>query len=125
MIPDPDAREAFAEVADLAKGYRAQSESARTSASRMESLMMQVGEEHMNMKKNAEMERKLMRRENRLLQRTLGLVRSSRESELQAARGSTGGQASGSRGDDPEARSRPGSGSRRRPPHGVNGRWML
>ena len=105
----PDAREAFAEMADLAKGYKAQSESARTSVSRMESLMVKMGQEHMNMKKNAEMERKLMRRENRLLKRTLGLVRPSRESELQAVRDSTGGQASGSRGDDPEARSRPGS----------------
>ena len=50
-----------------------------------------------------------MRRENRLLKKTLGLVRSSRVSVPQAVRGSTGGQASGSRGDDPEARSRPGS----------------
>ena len=70
LIPDPDAREAFAEMADLAKGFKAQSESERASASRMESLMMQMGQEHMNMKKNAEIERKLMRRENRLLKKT-------------------------------------------------------
>ena len=79
LIPDPDVRRRlFAEMADLAKGYKAQSESARTSASRMESLMMQMGQEHMNMKKNAETERKLMRRENRLLKKTLGLIRSSK-----------------------------------------------
>ena len=108
MIPDPDARGLFAEMADLTKGCKAQSESARTSASRMESLM-QMGKEHMNMKKNAEAERRLMRRENRLLKRTLGLVRTNRESELPTVRRSTGGQASGSRGNDPEARSRPGS----------------
>ena len=71
--------------------------------------MMQMGQEHMNMKKNAEVERRLMRRENRLLKRTLDLVRTNQESEAQAARGSACGQASGSRGEDPEARSRPGS----------------
>ena len=49
LTPDPDAREAFAEMSDLAKGFKAQRESARTSASRMESLMMQIGQEHMSM----------------------------------------------------------------------------
>ena len=39
LIPDPDAREAFAEVANVAKGHKTTNESARSSASRMESLM--------------------------------------------------------------------------------------
>ena len=108
LIPDPEAREAFAEMANLAKGFRATSESARSSASRMESLMLQMGQEHMNIVKSAEAEKKLMRRENRL--KTLGLVRKSRESaSQQAAGGAAEGQASGSQKKDQEARSRPGS----------------
>ena len=54
LIPDRDAREAFAEMAQLAKGYRATSESARSSASRMESLMFHMGQEHLNMVKSQE-----------------------------------------------------------------------
>ena len=113
LILDQEAREAFAEMANLAKGFKAQSESARSSASRMESVMLPLGQEHVNIVKNAEAEKQLIKRENRLLKKTLGLVRKSRESDSQAARGLTGGQASGSHGEDPEARSRPGSARRR------------
>ena len=45
VIPDTDARELLVEVADLAKGCKAQSESTKTSASRLEMLMMQMGQE--------------------------------------------------------------------------------
>ena len=103
VIPDTDAHELLVEVADLAKGYKAQSESAKTSATRMESLMMQMGQEPLAMKKRAEEEKKLMRRENQVLKRTLGLVRNSQASNVQPARGSAEG-ASGSRGEDPRSK---------------------
>ena len=45
VIPDSDAQELLVEVAGLAKGFKAQSESARTRASRMETLMLQVTQE--------------------------------------------------------------------------------
>ena len=108
VIPETDAQDLLVEMAEVAKGHKAQSESAKTSASRMESLMLQMGQEHMAMKKRADEERKLMRRENQMLTRALGLVRNSQASGVQPARGSAEG-ASGSRGDDPEGRSRPGS----------------
>ena len=101
VIPDSDAQELLVEVADLAKGFKAQSESAKTSASRMESLMMQMGREHLAMKQQAEDEKRLMRREHQALKKTLGLVQRSQASNLQTARGSAEG-ASGSRAGDPE-----------------------
>ena len=99
-------------MADLAKGFKAQSESARTRASRMEPLMMQMGRESIAMREQAEEEKRLMRKENSLLKRTLGLVRTHQPSLVHTARGSAD-EASGSRGEDPEARSRPGSARRK------------
>ena len=104
VIPETDAQDLLVEMAEVAKGYKPQSESAKTSAPRMESLMLQMGQEHMAMKKRADEER---RRENQMLTKALGLVRNSQASGGQPARGSAEG-ASGSRGDDPEVRSRPG-----------------
>ena len=112
VIPDSDAQDLLVEVADLAKGFKAQSESARTRASRMESLTMQMGRESIAMREQAEEEKRLMRKENHLLKRTLGLVRTHQPSLVQAARGSAD-EASGSRAGDPEARSRPGSARRK------------
>ena len=136
VIPDTDARELLVEVADLAKGYKAHSESAQTSASRMETLMMQMGREHLAMKQQAEDEKRLMRRENQVLKRTLGLVRNSQASNLQPARGSAE-EASGSRGDDPRQEAVPDrpaegvetltpvQGLRQEPPHEMNSKGML
>ena len=109
VIPDSDAQDLLVGVADLAKGFKAQSESARTRASRMESLMMQMGRESIAMREQAEEEKRLMRKENGLLKKTLGLVRTHQPSLLQAARGS----ADEAPDRDPEARSRPGSARRR------------
>ena len=83
------------------------------SASRMESLMFQMGQEHLTMVKFQEAEKKLMKRENLFLKRTLGLVRRGRGSATQQESGGTAdGQAAGSQqgaGDDREVQSRPNS----------------
>ena len=111
LIPDPDARERFAEMANLTKGSQATSESARSSASRMEALMFQMGQEHVKMVKAQDAEKGLMRRANQLLKKTFGLVRKSRTLNAQQAEGSAVGQAAGSQQDvlegDREVRSRP------------------
>ena len=112
VIPESDAQELLVEVAGLAKGFKAQSESAKTRASRMETLMLQMTQEAAAMREQAEEDKRLMRQENSLLKRTLGLVTSHRPAAAQAARRSAE-QASGSRGEDPEARSRPGSARRK------------
>ena len=101
VIPESDAQELLVEVADLAKGFKAQSESARTRASRMESLMMQMGCESIAMREQAEEEKRLMRKENSVLKKTLGLVRTHQPSLIRKARGS----ADKAPGRDPEVRS--------------------
>ena len=45
VLPEGDAQELLVEMADLTKGYKAHSESAKSRVSRMESLLMQVGKE--------------------------------------------------------------------------------
>ena len=109
VILDSDAQELLVEVADLAKGFKAQSESARTRASRMESLMMQMGRESIAMREQAEEEKRLMRKKNQVLKKTLGLVQTHQPSLTQTARGS----ADETPDRDPEARSRPGSARRK------------
>ena len=113
VLPGSEAHGLLSQMASLTKGYKAQSESARTSASRMESLMMQMGREHLNMKQNAADERKLMKKENKLLRQALDSIGKRQTSVAQEAEGSAGGRASGSRQGDPEARGRPGSARRR------------
>ena len=115
VIPERDAQELLVEVTGLAKGFKAQSESARTRASRasrMETLMLQMGREAVAMREEAEEDKRLMRQENNLLKRTLGLVTTHQPAVAEAAIRSAG-QASGSRTEDPDARSRPGSARRR------------
>ena len=111
MLPERDAQELLVEMADLTKGYKAQSESAKTRVSRMESLLMQVGKESLAMRQGAEEEKQLMRRENQLLKKTLGLVQTHHRPQGQSARGSAEGGSG--RDADPEARSRPGSARRK------------
>ena len=113
MIPEQDAQELLVEVTGLARGFKAQSVSARSRASRMETLMFQMGREAAAMKEEAEEDKRLMRTENDLLKRTLGLVTTHQPALAKAAMRSAG-QASGSRTEDPDARSRPGSVQRRR-----------
>ena len=90
VLPGSEAHGLLTQMASLTKGYKAQSESARTSASRMESLMMQMGKEHMNMKQNAADERRLMRKENKLLRQALGSIGKRQTSVAQEAEGSAG-----------------------------------
>ena len=76
--------------------------------------MFQLGQEHLNMVKTQEVEKKLIRQENLLLRKTLGLVRRSRESTAQQkAEGTAEEQAAGSQQgnaeDDREVQSRPSS----------------
>ena len=78
----------------------------------METLMLHMGREAVAMREQAEEDKRLMRQENSLLKRTLGLVTTHQPTVAAAARRSAG-QASGSRGEDPDARSRPGSARRR------------
>ena len=74
VIPERDAQELLVEMANLTKGFKAQSESAKTRASRMDALLMQVGKESIAMCQEAEEEKQLMRRENQLLKKTLDLA---------------------------------------------------
>ena len=113
VLPGLEAHGLLSQVASLTKRYKAQSESARSSASRMESLMMQIEREHLNMKQNAADERRLMKKENKLLRQALGSIGKRQTSVAREAEGSAGGRASGSRQGDPEVRSRPGSARRR------------
>ena len=112
VIPERDAQELLVEVTGLARGFQAQSVSARSRASRMETLMLQMGREAAAAREEAEEEKRLMRQQNNLLKRTLGLVTTHQPALAQAAIRSAG-QASGSRDEDPDARSRPGSAHRK------------
>ena len=113
MIPERDAQDLLVEVTGLARGFKAQSESARSRASRMETLMLQMGREAAALREEAEEDKRLMRQENSLLRRTLGLVTTYQPALAKAAMRSAG-QASDSRAEDPDARSRPGSAHRRK-----------
>ena len=86
MIPERDAQELLVEVTGLAKGFKAQSESARTRASRMETLMLQMGREAVAMREQAEEDKRLMRQENSLLKRAVGLVTTHQPAVAEAAR---------------------------------------
>ena len=97
MIPEQDAQELLVEVTGLAKGFKAQSVSAKSRASRMENLMLQVSREAAAAKEEAEEDKRLLRTENNLLKRTLGLVTAHQPAIAKAAMRSAG-QASGSRG---------------------------
>ena len=113
MIPEQDAQELLVEVTGLARGFKAQSVSAKSRASRMENLMLQMGREAAAAKEEAEEDKRLLRTENSLLKRTLGLVTAHQPAVAKAAMRSAG-QASGSREEDPDARSRPPSMERKR-----------
>ena len=113
MIPEQDAQELLVEVTGLARGFKAQSVSAKSRASRMENLMFQMGREAAAAREEAEEDKRLLRTENNLLKRTLGLVTTHQPAIAKAAMRSAG-QASGSREEDPDARSRPPSAQRKR-----------
>ena len=113
MIPEQDAQELLVEVTGLAKGFKAQSVSAKSRASRMENLMLQMGREAAAAREEAEEDKRLLRTENSLLKRTLGLV-TTHQPALAKAAARSAGQASGSRAEEPDARSRPGSVQRKR-----------
>ena len=113
MIPEQDAQELLVEVTGLARGFKAQTVSAKSRASRMENLMLQMGREAAAAKEEAEEDKRLLRTENSLLKRTLGLVTAHQPAVAKAAMRSAG-QASGSREEDPDARSRPPSVGRKR-----------
>ena len=113
MIPEQDAQELLVEVTGLAKGFKAQSVSAKSRASRMESLMLQACREAAAAKEEAEEDKRLLRSENNLLKRTLGLVTAHQPAIAKSAARSAR-QASDSRGEDPDVRSRPPSMERRR-----------
>ena len=108
MIPDQDAKELLVEVTGLARGFKAQSVSAKSRASRMENLMMQACKEAAAAKEEAEEDKRLLRTENNLLKRTLGLVRAHQPAIAKAASRSARG-ASDDVGEDPDVRSRPPS----------------
>ena len=74
MIPEQDAQELLVEVTGLAKGFKAQSVSAKSRASRMENLMLQGCREAAAAKEEAEEDKRLLCFENNLLKKTLGLV---------------------------------------------------
>ena len=106
-------------MAQLTKGSKATSESARSAASRMEELMLQMGQEQVKLEKAREAEKRLMRRENRLLRRTVGMLRRNPEALAQRlpAPEQIQGRAVGSQQDveneDLEALSRPSSAQQR------------
>ena len=112
VIPESDTQELLTEAAGLVQGYKAQSVSARSHASKMESLMLQVGRQAMVMKEQAEEDRRLMQKENNLLKRTLGLV-TTHQPAIAAAAARQAGRTSEDRSEDPDVRSRPGSTRRR------------
>ena len=85
LIPDPEVRSAFTEMTRLNRGYRAQSESARSAASRISELMLQMGQEHVKLEEARRNEKGLMRAKNRLLKQTIGLLRRGPQSSTQAA----------------------------------------
>ena len=113
VIPEQDAQKLLVEVTGLARGFKVQSVSAKSRASRMENLMLQMGREAAAAREEAEEDKRLLRTENNLLKRTLGLATTHQPAIAKAAMRSAG-QASGSREEDPDARSRPPSAERRR-----------
>ena len=113
VIPEQDAQELLVEVTGLARGFKAQSVSAKSRASRMENLMLQMGREAAAAREEAEEDKRLLRTENNLLKRTLGVVTTHQPAIAKATMRSAG-QASGSREEDPDARSRPPSAQRKR-----------
>ena len=92
---------------------RGEGVSAKNRASRMENLTLQMGREAAAAREEAEEDKRLLRTKNNLLKRTLGLVTTHQPAIAKAAMRSAG-QASGSREEDPDARSRPPSAQRRR-----------
>ena len=108
VIPEQDAQEMLVEVTGLAQRFKAQSVSAKSRASRMEDLMFQACREAAAAREEAEEDKRLLRSENKLLNRTLGLVAEHRPALAKSAERSAQ-RASDSRGEDPDARSRPPS----------------
>ena len=108
VIPEQDAQEMLVEVTGLAQRFKAQSVSAKSRASRMENLMFQACREAAAAREEAEEDKRLLRSENSLLKRTLGLVAAHQPAVAKSAARSAR-RASDSRGDDPDVRSRPPS----------------
>ena len=113
VIPEQDAQEMLVEVTGLAQRFKAQSVSAKSRASRMENLMFQACREAAAAREEAEEDKRLLRSENKLLKRTLGLVAEHRPAMATSAARSAQ-RASDSRGEDPDVRSRPPSRDRAR-----------
>ena len=108
VIPEQDAQEMLVEVTGLAQRFKAQSVSAKSRASRMENLMFQACREAAAAREEAEEDKRLLRSENSLLKKTLGLVAAHQPAMAKSAARSAR-RASDSRGDDPDVRSRPPS----------------
>ena len=108
VIPEQDAQELLVEVTGLARSFKAQSVSAKSRASRMENLMFQACREAAAAREEAEEDKRLLRSENSLLKKTLGLVAAHQPAVAKSASRSAR-RASDSRGEDPDARSRPPS----------------
>ena len=108
VIPEQDAQEMLVEVTGLAQRFKAQSVSAKSRASRMENLMFQACREAAAAREEAEEDKRLLRSENKLLKRTLGLVAEHQPAMAKSAARSAR-RASDSRGEDPDVRSRPPS----------------
>ena len=108
VIPEQDAQEMLVEVTGLAQRFKAQSVSAKSRASRMENLMFQACREAAAAREEAEEDKRLLRSENKLLKRTLGLVAEHQPAMAKSAARSAQ-RASDSRGEDPDVRSRPPS----------------
>ena len=108
VIPERDAQELLVEVTGLAQSFKAQSVTAKSRASRMETLMFQACREAAAAREEAEEDKRLLRSENSLLKRTLGLVKAHKPDIAQSAARSAR-RASGDGDEDPDARSRPHS----------------
>ena len=108
VIPGQDAQELLVEVTGLAQSFKAQSVTAKSRASRMENLMFQACREAAAANEEAEEDKRLLRSENSLLKRTLGLVAAHQPAVAKSAARSAQ-RASDSRGEDPDVRSRPPS----------------
>ena len=108
VIPERDAQELLVEVTGLAQSFKAQSVTAKSRASRMETLMFQACREAAAAREEAEEDKRLLRSENSLLKKTLGLVKAHKPDVARSAARSAR-RASGDREEDPDARSRPHS----------------
>ena len=108
VIPERDAQELLVEVTGLAQSFKAQSVTAKSRASRMETLMFQACREAAAAREEAEEDKRLLRSENSLLKKTLGLVKAHKPDVAQSAARSAR-RASGDKEEDPDARSRPHS----------------